>query len=258
MAFQTGTQVRPELGRADVSGFARAGMITGQALANLGRNKQITATSLAQLEAIGSARPDAYAALKTAGGDVSQSISNIEKGDYKQKDVLAALGAINTYLGTQEAAQQSRNTYLGTQEAAQQSRLREAQIAEMERKPGKIIVRPDGIIEQDGKFMGQMSKQAAERIPTKVLEQRNFQDNYKKARELLSQGKVAEAQDITTSLGIIDKITGYPIPVSELFKDIEPEPTPKPEPTPTPAPGSPLNEEELERLNQLRSKRAGL
>jgi hypothetical protein len=36
MAFQTGTQVRPELGRADVSGFARAGMITGQALTNLG------------------------------------------------------------------------------------------------------------------------------------------------------------------------------------------------------------------------------
>lgn len=36
MAFQTGTQVRPELGRADVSGFARAGMITGQSLANLG------------------------------------------------------------------------------------------------------------------------------------------------------------------------------------------------------------------------------
>ena len=36
MAFQTGTQVRPELGRADVSGFAKAGMITGQALADLG------------------------------------------------------------------------------------------------------------------------------------------------------------------------------------------------------------------------------
>jgi len=147
---------------------------------------------------------------------------------------------------------------------AQQSRLREAQIAEMERKPGKIIVRPDGIIEQDGKFMGQMSKQAAERIPTKVLEQRNFQENYKKARELLSQGKVAEAQDITTSLGMIDKITGYPIPVSELFQDVEtvptpePAPTPEPEPVPTPAPGSPLGEKELERLNQLRSKRAGL
>jgi hypothetical protein len=100
--------------QADYSGFARAAQINAQALANLGaqigegiekyqKNKQITATSLAQLEAIGSARPDAYAALK-------KSISNIEKGDYKQKDVLAALGAMNTWIGTQEAAQQSRLT----------------------------------------------------------------------------------------------------------------------------------------------------
>jgi hypothetical protein len=36
MAFQTGSQVRPELGRADVSGFANAGIIQGQALAQLG------------------------------------------------------------------------------------------------------------------------------------------------------------------------------------------------------------------------------
>ena len=121
MAFQAGTRVDPRLMQADYSGFARAAQINAQALANLGaqigegiekyqKNKQITATSLAQLEAIGSARPDAYAALKTAGGDVSQSISNIEKGDYKQKDVLAALGAMNTWIGTQEAAQQSRLT----------------------------------------------------------------------------------------------------------------------------------------------------
>jgi hypothetical protein len=109
MAFQIGTQIRPELARADVSGFARAGMITGQALANLGqdigegiekyqRNKQITASSLAQLEALGSANPAAYGALKAIGGDVSKSISNIEKGDYKQKDVLSALGAMTTYM----------------------------------------------------------------------------------------------------------------------------------------------------------------
>jgi hypothetical protein len=36
MAFQTGSQVRPELGRADLSGFARAGESIGAALANLG------------------------------------------------------------------------------------------------------------------------------------------------------------------------------------------------------------------------------
>lgn len=32
MAFQTGTQVRPELGRADVSGFSKGGMAIGQGL----------------------------------------------------------------------------------------------------------------------------------------------------------------------------------------------------------------------------------
>jgi hypothetical protein len=36
MAFQTGSQVRPELGRADLRGFAIAGESIGAALANLG------------------------------------------------------------------------------------------------------------------------------------------------------------------------------------------------------------------------------
>ena len=36
MAFQAGTQIRPELGNADFSGFARAAEIQGQAFANLG------------------------------------------------------------------------------------------------------------------------------------------------------------------------------------------------------------------------------
>ena len=36
MAFQTGSPIRPELADADLSGFANAGMIQGQALAQLG------------------------------------------------------------------------------------------------------------------------------------------------------------------------------------------------------------------------------
>ena len=36
MAFQAGSQIRPELGNADYSGFARAAEIQGQAMANLG------------------------------------------------------------------------------------------------------------------------------------------------------------------------------------------------------------------------------
>jgi hypothetical protein len=124
--------------QADYSGFARAAQINAQALSNLGeqigegiqkyqKNKQITATSLAQLEAISSARPEAYAALRESGGDVSKSISNIEKGDYKQKDVLSTLGALNAYVGSQDAQQQSRIR------AAQLENL-EARTAETRRK----------------------------------------------------------------------------------------------------------------------------
>jgi hypothetical protein len=124
--------------QADYSGFARAAQINAQALANLGeqigegiqnyqKNKQITASSLAQLEAISSARPEAYAALRESGGDVSKSISNIEKGDYKQKDVLSTLGALNAYVGSQDAQQQSRIR------AAQLENL-EARTAETRRK----------------------------------------------------------------------------------------------------------------------------
>jgi hypothetical protein len=124
--------------QADYSGFARAAQINAQALSNLGeqigegiqkyqKNKQITATSLAQLEAISSARPEAYAALRESGGDVSKSISNIEDGDYKQKDVLSTLGALNAYVGSQDAQQQSRIR------AAQLENL-EARTAETRRK----------------------------------------------------------------------------------------------------------------------------
>lgn len=38
MAFLSGSQVRPELGDADYSGFARAGEIQGQAMANIGQS----------------------------------------------------------------------------------------------------------------------------------------------------------------------------------------------------------------------------
>ena len=37
MAFQAGSRIRPELGNADYSGFARAAEIQASALANLGK-----------------------------------------------------------------------------------------------------------------------------------------------------------------------------------------------------------------------------
>jgi hypothetical protein len=113
MAFQAGTKVDPRLMQADFSGFANAANIRAkrqdeftkqftqqlsEGIEKYEKNKEITSMSLAQLEALGASNPDAYSALKDSGGDVSKSIANIEKGDYKQKDVLASLGAMQIYV----------------------------------------------------------------------------------------------------------------------------------------------------------------
>ena len=142
MAFQAGTQIRPELANADYSGFVNAANIRAQAMMNLGeqigsgireyqKNKTITATSLAQLEALAASNPDAYGAIKSIGGDPSKSISNIEKGDYKQRDVLAALGAMQTYVNDQQRQRQAE-----AQEIEQKIKL--AQLKDLDREPGEL------------------------------------------------------------------------------------------------------------------------
>ena len=136
MAFQAGTQIRPELANADYSGFVNAANIRAQAMMNLGeqigsgireyqKNKTITATSLAQLEALAASNPDAYGAVKSVGGDLSKSISNIEKGDYKQRDVLAVLGGMQTYVNDQQRQRQAE-----AQEVEQKIKL--AQLKDLE------------------------------------------------------------------------------------------------------------------------------
>lgn len=122
MGFQAGTQVNPSLGNADYSGFTNAANIQAQALSNFTqqigegiqnyqKNKTITATALGQLEGLVSANPDAYAQIKASDGDLGKSIARIEKGDYNQKDVLSALGAVNAHVsekGRQQAMKLSQ------------------------------------------------------------------------------------------------------------------------------------------------------
>jgi len=131
MAFQSGTQIRPELANADLSGFQRAAEINAQMLAQLGqdigegiqsyqKNKQITSSSLAQIEGITAANPDAYAVLKQAGGDIAKSIKNIEEGNYKQKDTLSVLGALGTFVSEKDRQRQINLEELEAQRKQQQ------------------------------------------------------------------------------------------------------------------------------------------
>ena len=108
MAFQVGSRIRPELGNADFSGFARAAEIQASALANLGRqigegieqyqtNKQVTLAGLASLEGQIAADPTVVSALENAGGDVGKSYSKVKSGNFNQRDLLATAGFVSAY-----------------------------------------------------------------------------------------------------------------------------------------------------------------
>ena len=112
MAFQTGSRVRPELGRADVSGFARGGMAIGagvlQGIENYQEQKQITSTALSDLEGRMAADPSIFAAMQQAGQNnpkIAKALKSLNEGDYKQNDVLTLSGFASS-LQSQKAAMQ--------------------------------------------------------------------------------------------------------------------------------------------------------
>ena len=113
MGFQTGSQIRPELGNADYSGFTNAANIRAQALASLGqqigegiekyqKNKEITAAGLASLEGTTAANPDLLLAFQSDTGDAGKAYKKIEAGDYNRKDVLIANGFASSYVNQQQ------------------------------------------------------------------------------------------------------------------------------------------------------------
>ena len=134
MAFQTGSQVRPELGRADVSGFARGGMAIGagvlQGIENYQEQKQITSTALSDLEGRMAADPSILAAMQKAGQKnpkIAKALKSLKEGDYKQNDVLALSGFAGSLQSTKAAMQANQLREIQLQEA--QSEQKEKQIS---------------------------------------------------------------------------------------------------------------------------------
>ena len=134
MAFQTGSQVRPELGRADVSGFARGGMAIGagvlQGIENYQEQKQITSTALSDLEGRMAADPSILPAMQQAGQKnpkIAKALKSLQEGDYKQNDVLALSGFAGSLQSTKAAMQANQLREIQLQEA--QSEQKEKQIS---------------------------------------------------------------------------------------------------------------------------------
>jgi len=230
MAFQTGTQVRPELGRADVSGFAKAGMITGQSLANLGAQVGGAIKEYKQ-DKEKKAQDKAYDEVLVGLAQDEESRLGASLRELGVTDKETA-GIVRKSLG--DKFEPTLNMLMQIEAEAQQFQPEVFTIGE-----GEDAVR----VLRTSKGQVQLLKgeeDMGQKTPTSVLESEYKRKKLAEAQELYSQGRTREAQNITTSIGYINELTGFPIPVSEVFKDIkpnsDPDPTPEPEPTPEPAP----------------------
>jgi len=208
MAFQVGTQIRPELANADMSGFYRAAEISAQALANIGqdigqgikeyqKNKTITATSLAELEASVGVYPEIIKLAEEAGGDVAKSFKSVREGNTTMRDALTAQGFASAYVNEQERQRQAEMQELD-------KKIKLAQLKELDREPGELRARKIGgyeVLTQDGEYKASRSVGGAGQQPTgRVVTMEELTDlqgkGFKPVVELDAEGNM-----VLTSMG---------------------------------------------------------
>ena len=132
MAFQVGTQIRPELGRADLSGFERSGQYLGQAIANVGAQIGEGIEKHYKKKKDADDKRASFDFLKQTGafGDISDEalmagINSVGAGNLVnlQQTILASQA-------TRQATEQSASLFPTQKELQEQNLLRQKQIFE--------------------------------------------------------------------------------------------------------------------------------
>ena len=248
MAFQTGSQIRPELGNADYSGFTNAANIRANALANLGEQiggaiesygikKEKKANQKLRYESIlpyttqqfGAEEGEKMAqqfALDPALTSQVMQFATIQK----DQEVLDKALAVSTNTDGTTDWGQTVQSYIEL--GGSDPRMVAGLASEARKSDPKEAFTPS-VMEVDGVTFAITSKGGAQVISTpdggemklpagaQVSEYKVKQ--LQKAREAFSSGNKDMAQDIITSLGMMDKITGSPFTPEDIFLGIVPE-----------------------------------
>jgi hypothetical protein len=242
MGFQTGSKIDPRLMKMDYSGFTNAANIRANALANLGQQiggaiesygikKEKKANQKLRYESILPYTTKQFGAdegekmAKQFALDPALTSQVMEyAGIQKDQEILDKALAVSTNTdGSTDWAQTVRSyVELGGRDPGMVSGLAE----EARRSDPKEAFAPS-VMEVDGVTFAITSKGGAQVISTpdggeiklpagaQVSEYKVKQ--LQKAREAFSSGNENMAQDIITSLDMIDKITGSPLTPEEIF-----------------------------------------
>jgi len=242
MAFQAGTRVDPRLMQADYSGFTNAANIRANALANLGEQiggaiesygikKEKKANQKLRYESIlpyttqqfGAEEGEKMAqqfALDPALTSQVMQFATIQK----DQEVLDKALAVSTNTDGTTDWGQTVQSYIEL--GGSDPRMVAGLASEARKSDPKEAFTPS-VMEVDGVTFAITSKGGAQVISTpdggemklpagaQVSEYKVKQ--LQKAREAFSSGNENMAQDIITSLDMIDKITGSPLTPEEIF-----------------------------------------
>ena len=252
MGFQTGSQIRPELGNADYSGFANAANIRANALASLGQQiggaiesygikKEKKANQKLRYESILPYTTEQFGAEE--GEKLAQQFSldpaltaqvmefATLRNDQKALDTALAVrtgtdgtiqwdGVLSSYI---ELGGSDPRMVSGLAEEALQSDPKETFTPSVTEVDGvtfaitskggaQVISTPDG-----GEIKLPAGAQLTE-YKIKKLEE---------ARQKYISGDINASQDIITGLGLQDKITNSPFTPAEIFPEVTPEGVPE-------------------------------
>ena len=158
MAFQAGTQIRPELANADYSGFVNAANIRAQAMMNLGeqigggireyqKNKEIKGELTGQIEGSLTADPSLLASLNQLN-DVSASVKKMQEGNANKKDLLMIHGAIGSIQNIKDRQRQAE-----AQEVERKIKLAQLKELEAGRGTGVNLQSPKAYKTSDGQIV---------------------------------------------------------------------------------------------------------
>ena len=252
MGFQTGTQIRPELGNADFSGFANAASIRANALANLGEQiggaiesygikKEKKANQKLRYESIlpyatqqfGAEEGEKIAkqfALDPALTSQVMQFATIQK----DQEVLDKALAVSTNTDGTTDWGQTVQSYI--QLGGSDPRMVAGLASEARKSDPKEAFTPS-VMEVDGVKFAITSKGGAQVISTPGGGEMKLPagaqlSEYKikkldEARQAYISGDINASQDIITGLGLQDKLTNSPFTPEEIFPGVVPEVVPE-------------------------------
>ena len=240
MAFQAGTQIRPELANADYSGFVNAANIRAQAMMNLGEQiggaitkYQVNKQKKEEQEGLYKAILP-YATQYSSSAEEADSLAKAFSRDPKigaqilqfaglEKDTQSLNQAIAVNTDTEGKVDYANVVRSYIELGGKDPNMVAGLVKEAE---GESDFRGD-VYKEDGVTFAQTSKGSAQvvaveggeksnKVPADVASSKYRQDQYTQAKKAFESGNIEEADAIIFGLGVRDSL-GLPVKAMDLF-----------------------------------------